>query len=318
MEPYEPLLAETFGLAYIGAMVSLALYGFTTLQTYLYFSYYPNDNGRLKIFVATLWILETLHIIFVNQFLYIYLIINFGEPLALLRGHWTLRTSVLLNVIIAAFVQIFFTTRIHLLSKNYILSGVLGFFILAHIAFGIETVVRIFERTLFTELRKIKFNSAVPLSISTVVPDVLISASLCYYLKSKKDGTYAASVAELVLLLVLPNSFAYMAVDFCLGKLFANALLATLNTRNYIRGIGSDIVMSDFDAAKIESGIGGQDFTSNSHRGSSLQVRISRIPEGGFSESQRSDKSGPIFLDVSGALNSKDLKERPASAHFIV
>jgi len=57
-------LVNTFGAAYIGAMVAIALYGITTLQTYLYYIYYPGDKWGLKLIVDVIWLNETLHISF--------------------------------------------------------------------------------------------------------------------------------------------------------------------------------------------------------------------------------------------------------------
>jgi len=264
----ESLLAQTFGSALIGAMVAMVLYGIGTMQTYLYFVYYPEDSRGLKALVSVLWVVETLHVAFVNRFLYIYLIMDFGNPLALIKGHWTLYISILCNLIVVIIAQTFFATRIHALAKKYWLTGIIGLCILAHIAFGIETVVRSFQHQLFTDLAKYKFNTVLPLGLFSVVPDVLISASLCYYLKSNRDQitgiksteividllikyainrvllTSACAIAELVMSLTLPDSFSYLALDFCVGKLYSNTLLATLNARKYLRAKGTDVVVS--------------------------------------------------------------------------
>ncbi|KLO13110.1 hypothetical protein SCHPADRAFT_940682 [Schizopora paradoxa] len=310
---FKSLLADTFGSAYIGAMVALALYGITTLQTYLYFNYYPNDNWGLKSLVAVVWIAETVQIALVNRFMYIYLIDNFGNPLALIQGHWTLYVSIIFNVFIASIVQIYFATRIHTLAKKYWLTALISIFILAHIAFGIETVVRIFQFKFFTDLPKIEFNSALPFAITAVIPDVLISASLCFFLKNGKDNiagirstevminllikyavnrallTSAAAILELILYAVLPNTFAFLAVDFCIGKLFANTLLGTLNARKYVRGVGTDAVIS-------HSGSGGSSnartFGSNAFRATPVQVQISGTVRSDRDYSERSLPDG--------------------------
>jgi len=324
MDALGSLLANTFGSAYIGAMVALVLYGITTLQTYLYYNYYPNDDWGLKSLVAILWIAETLQITFVNRFMYIYLINHFGDPLALLKGHWTLYISILCNLFIATLVQTFFATRIHALAKKLWLTGIIGFLILAHIAFGIETVVRSFQLEFFTELPKIEFNSALPFAISAVVPDVLISASLCYFLKSGKDNitgirsteiminllmkyainrtllTSAAAIAELVLYAVLPNSFAFLAVDFCIGKLFANTLLATLNARKYVRGMGTDVVPS----LPSQGSSNAPTFGSNAFYTSQPQVQVHIS---GATTSQGRYHGSQVQTQVSGSSRSQGM-----------
>jgi len=262
------LVAATYGSALIGAMVASVLYGIATLQTYLYFHYYPEDNLRLKLMVAVVWVIETLHVAFVNRFLYIYLINYFGNALELIKAHWTLYISVLCNLIVGVIVQTFFASRIHTLGKKYWLTGLIGVSILAHVAFGIETVVKCFHYKYFTEVSTFKYSTSLPLGLFSVIPDVLISGSLCYFLKSSKNKvsgiksteviidllmqyainrvllTSAAVIAELVCTLAMPESFSYLALDFCVGKLYSNTLLATLNARKYVRSKGSNVVVS--------------------------------------------------------------------------
>ncbi|KAG1751872.1 hypothetical protein EDB19DRAFT_1674294 [Suillus lakei] len=48
-------IQDTFGAGFIGGMVAAILYGITTLQTYLYYVYYPRDTNGLKVLVAFIW-----------------------------------------------------------------------------------------------------------------------------------------------------------------------------------------------------------------------------------------------------------------------
>jgi len=128
--------------------------------------------------------------------------------------------------------------------------------------FGIEFVINLFSINEFAKFNQVKYSTVLPFTISTVVPDVLVSGSLCYFLKSNKQFitgirrteilinilmayainrtllTSAAAITETILYAVLPDSFSFMALDFCVGKLYANTLLATLNARKSLRRKG--------------------------------------------------------------------------------
>ncbi|KLO08420.1 hypothetical protein SCHPADRAFT_944472 [Schizopora paradoxa] len=260
MDQVQAALVGTFGAAYIGAMVALVLYGITTLQTYFYFIYYPRDEMVMKATVAVLWLSETLHVGFISHFMYNYLITNYGNPASLAQGHWSLYMSVLCNVVIATVVQAFFATKIYSFGKKKRwITGIISFFIVAHFGFGIDFVINLFRINTFSKFIEIKYSTALPFAIAAVIPDLLISGSLCFFLESNKQLvsgfrrtetlinllmayainrallTSTAAILEIVLYAALPESFAFLAVDFCIGKLYANTLLATLNARKSLR-----------------------------------------------------------------------------------
>ncbi|KAH8110100.1 hypothetical protein DFH11DRAFT_831774 [Phellopilus nigrolimitatus] len=253
-------IGGTFGIAYIGAMIAMALYGVTSLQSYLYYMYYPKDDFSFKLLVATIWTLESLQVAFVCHAMYSYLISNYANPLALEIGVWSLFASMLCNTVISAIVQIFFTVRVHILSsKKWWITVILAITITAHLAFGFETVI---DSLILKELSKfssITYTAALPFAITAIFPDVIIAGLLCYYLQGGKGGfrgtnalinqliiysinrcilTTLVVIVEVILFKALPGTFYYLAVDFCVGKLYANSLLATLNTRQSLRGKG--------------------------------------------------------------------------------
>lgn len=46
-----PDMNDTLGALEIGVLISVFLFGFVTLQSYLYFSKFPNDKWGLKVLV---------------------------------------------------------------------------------------------------------------------------------------------------------------------------------------------------------------------------------------------------------------------------
>jgi len=254
-------IGGTFGAAYIGSMISMGLYGLTSLQSYLYYAYYPKDSSSLKLLVAILWALESLQVALVCHAMYYYLVVNYANPSALGAGVWSLYASLLCNLIISSIAQSFFAIRVHILSRKYWLTLCIFFFIVAHIAFGLETVTEMFIYKDLNKLPLITFTAALPFAVTAVIPDVLVTICLCYFLNNGRSGfrgtnalinqliiyainrcllTSIVAIIEVILFAVLPGSFFFLAVDFCIGKLYANSLLATLNTRKNLRGRGFD------------------------------------------------------------------------------
>ncbi|KDQ57197.1 hypothetical protein JAAARDRAFT_207512 [Jaapia argillacea MUCL 33604] len=257
-------IVNTFGAAYIGSMVTLVMYGITTLQTYFYFLRFPKDERSLKVLVSIVWVLDTIHIIFVCHAMYYYLITNYNNPPGLVDGTWSLYTSVALNVLIAFIVQCFFTKRIYILSSlrvRWWLTSVTALSVLGHFALGMETVVELFLKKELSRLSEITLNSALPFALLAVLSDILVAGALCGLLWNNRSDfkdtnslvnnliiwainrcllTSFVAIAEVIAFAIRPMDFWFLAIDFVIGKLYANSLLATLNTRASVRAKDGD------------------------------------------------------------------------------
>ncbi|RDB18331.1 hypothetical protein Hypma_000516 [Hypsizygus marmoreus] len=272
--PLKLVIDDTFGASFIGVLITAMLYGITTLQTYFFFIYYPKDRVENKLLVATIWILDTTHMIFASMCMYYYLITNYANPPALAFGHWSLWISVIMNVTIAFLVKCFFTIRIFRLSSHKVrwwLSLLIGLLVLAHFCFGIETVVFLFIKKELKKLPEITLFAAMPFALFAVLSDIFIAAALCILLHGSRTGfrrtntlvnnlmvyainrcvlTSVVATAEVITFAASPHSLWFLAIDFVVGKLYANSLLAHLNSRNSLRSAGSlvnSVRMSDID-----------------------------------------------------------------------
>ncbi|KIK40061.1 hypothetical protein CY34DRAFT_13979 [Suillus luteus UH-Slu-Lm8-n1] len=245
---------DTFGAGFIGGMVTAILYGITTLQTYLYYVYYPKDTNGLKVLVAFIWVLDTLHVSLMCHALYYYLVSSFGDPNNLGTGVWSL------FLCMAVLVQTYFAFRISHLTRSGVrwwLTSFIMVFVVAHFAFGLETVILMFIKKDFSALSQITLYAATPFAITAVLSDVLIAASLCVLLHGNRSPiietnalvntlivyainrcllTSVVAVAEVIAFAISPGSLWFIAIDFVIGKLYANSLLASLNSRSALRG----------------------------------------------------------------------------------
>ncbi|KAJ3865323.1 hypothetical protein EV359DRAFT_80592 [Lentinula novae-zelandiae] len=72
--------SSQMGALLIGVLISCALWGISTAQTYIYFStFYHHDTLRLKSLVVFIFVLDTAHQIMLSHSIYIYLVSNFGN-----------------------------------------------------------------------------------------------------------------------------------------------------------------------------------------------------------------------------------------------
>ncbi|OBZ73207.1 hypothetical protein A0H81_06959 [Grifola frondosa] len=83
------IVDDILGSLLIGMLVACVLYGATTVQTYVYYQNYENDQLVLKSTVGTLWIMETIHTMFCMQFTYAYLITHFGDLAFMGEIYWS-------------------------------------------------------------------------------------------------------------------------------------------------------------------------------------------------------------------------------------
>lgn len=250
-----------FGVILIGGLIASILYGITTLQTYLYFMHHSEGDGwTMKLAVAAIWIFESLHVSFVGHMLNYYLIVNYGVPSSLEYIVWSFPASVLANTFVLVIFQCFFTRKIYYLCRPRLRWWVIGpiiLLVLIRIGFGIETLVLLFVNNAVSSASSTRFYGSVPTASADPLADVLITASLCVLLHEGGSRSVYPRTKRLVntliiytvnrCLLTLPVVVAELGVavagkaawsmglNFIIGKLYANSLLATLNTRQYLR-----------------------------------------------------------------------------------
>ncbi|PFH48780.1 hypothetical protein AMATHDRAFT_64599 [Amanita thiersii Skay4041] len=266
-------LDDTFGAALIGAIVSAMMYGITNLQTYFYYMTYPKDSLQNKLLVCAVWVLDTLQMALVSLSIYHYLVTNYSNPAALAIGHWSLFASIAVNVTIAVISQCYFTVRIYrLCSERWRLwvTTFIALVVIAHFALGIETVVFMFIKKEFIKLADITLVAAMPFALFAVLSDIFVAVALCILLHGSRTGmrstnalistliiyainrcllTSVVAIVEVIVFAAAPKSLWFVGIDFVIGKLYANSLLATLNSRNAVR----DANTSSINTVKFSS-----------------------------------------------------------------
>jgi len=83
-------LDGTLGALQIGAMISSMLYGVTMIQTYIYFHRGNTDSALSKSVIGFIWILDTLHQIFICHVTYTYTVTRYGDITPLQQQTWSM------------------------------------------------------------------------------------------------------------------------------------------------------------------------------------------------------------------------------------
>ncbi|TFK47586.1 hypothetical protein OE88DRAFT_1738500 [Heliocybe sulcata] len=235
------------GPALIGLFFNVLLYGIMITQTFLYFNSFPNDRKWMKCYVAILFLADTVNSFFDCVWMYQSVIIHFGDAEFLSSANWIFAADPALTGIIAALVQMFFAWRIHILTGNRWLVGLV---VVAAFVGGVGTAVAIKFVPKFVEFQKFEPIVIVWL-VSNAVCDVIITGVLTWHLRRHRTGFPATDdiVNKIIRLTVQTGmltcivalfDIAFFAADssglhlgfnFPLSKLYTNSLMSTLNSR---------------------------------------------------------------------------------------
>ncbi|KAI6095955.1 hypothetical protein EDD16DRAFT_716604 [Pisolithus croceorrhizus] len=240
------------------------LYGVTTLQSYVYYLNDSEDALTIKFLVAIVWILDTLHILFMSHALYYYLITGYGVPTSFEYIVWSLPAMVLVNAIVISAVQCFFAHQIYHLCRPRVrwwVTPPIMLSIVVELGFGMETAVLQFVNHEVSIVTQITFYAVTPVMTIMGLAEVVITMSLCILLYDRGSGSalprtkrllntliiYAVNRCLLILLaaaailavVLAAQDMWFLALSLVIGKLYANSLLASLNSREHLRSQGT-------------------------------------------------------------------------------
>ncbi|KAF4576225.1 hypothetical protein EYR36_004202 [Pleurotus pulmonarius] len=249
---------NTMGAALIGCILAAALYGVSTVQTFFYFTHYSRDPWYTQQIVLAVWVFDTLHQALITHTVYHYVISNYFNPIALGNMIWSILLEVLVNGFIGLIVQSYLMHRIWRLSgKKLWPLFLIGPFILGEFVFTILSL----QMTTFAELTSLK-GLSMTVNVLAAAGDLLISICLVLMLHKRRTGfkksntiisrliiftintgllTTMCAIASLISILVWDATLIYVTFFFCIGRFYANTLLATLNARSIIRNVGEEV-----------------------------------------------------------------------------
>ncbi|KAI6096448.1 hypothetical protein EV401DRAFT_1895744 [Pisolithus croceorrhizus] len=254
-------MAPQLSRSVLDCMSDRAVVNLLLMQTYVYYMHYSEDTFAIKLLVAAIWIVDTLHVSFDHK------LRHFDK-----FGLYYL-ASVLMNDL--AILQIFMVSAIQwwvaICCNPVPINGILSP--------SIEVVCDCPNYVIRTGSVWVwhwntdisgQYYDVTPAWAIIAVAEVLITASLCVVFYSSSSGpmfsrtkrllntliiyavnrcllTSLVAVADLVVTNEVKNTWT-VGLDFILGQLYANSFLASLNSREHLRsgaaGTPSDLRIS--------------------------------------------------------------------------
>ncbi|KAJ7784655.1 hypothetical protein B0H16DRAFT_1493319 [Mycena metata] len=252
-------LNQTIGVYEIGVLISFALLGVATTQTYIYYTRFPDDYIKLKTLVAVVWLFEVAHAGCIGHVLYSYTITAYSHPDILIRVPISLGVAIFFAGIITACVQGFFTFRIYAFSKKLFIPVLLWTTILLRLLGSTVILVTESRSTLladyearwawlFMTVWSLSVANDVTITVTLVIllyrrrPDVLqrttaLVDKLIAWTIETGMLTSAVSIVTLTCFITTRESFIFLATFSVTSRLFSNSLLASLNSRTVLRAM---------------------------------------------------------------------------------
>ncbi|KAJ6606145.1 hypothetical protein DFH09DRAFT_3018 [Mycena vulgaris] len=252
---FDPTL--TIGALEVGVLLSYVLFGVTTTQTYIYYGRFPEDSRALKSLVAFVWCCELVHVVCIGHTIHVMTADDFGHPERFVRMPQTFMVAVLFSALIAAFVQGFFAFRIYRLSRLLYIPCLSWTLSLVRLICSLVVFATGLYMTTLQEFEAQSRHLLVTVWSVSALNDLLIAGTLVHWLHRLRGNpetrtaamvdkliawtietgvvTSAVGIATLVLFLVMPQNYVFLATFVVAARLFANSLLASLNSRASLR-----------------------------------------------------------------------------------
>ncbi|OCH89344.1 hypothetical protein OBBRIDRAFT_794379 [Obba rivulosa] len=254
-------LNDTLGAVELGILISTMLYGMSTIQVFSYLEIGKRDSRWLKLFVASIWILETIHTALIWVFLHSLTVSNYGDETVLSKIEPTFAASVVIHDFVGAAVQSFYAYRVYALSHNIIFSIIQWLGSLLRIALILTLLAFAVQSPSLEDLVSAHKGVTIAIVTTSAAVDVLNTTMLCYNLTTyRRNGTKQTTrtidkiilwsvetglitslvaIAILIVMLALPQATIWEGLMMIYAKLYSNSLLVSLNARGSLRQIAN-------------------------------------------------------------------------------
>ncbi|KAH9028389.1 hypothetical protein EDB85DRAFT_2291262 [Lactarius pseudohatsudake] len=309
-------IRNTYGCSFIGLIISVMLFGITTLQTWLYYWQYGNrDPKTLRLFIAVIFLLDALHTSLCIYSIYWYLVLNFGNVGILNHNMWAMIAQINVNGLVDYMVQLYYARRVYIVGGSIIIPIIIVTFATACFALGFVFTVEATAHGFRSRHKSLIPVTCIGMGLSAVA-DILIAVSMCWFLYHKRTGfartdstimtlmtysiqsgllTSVLTCAMLISFSVAPSA-KYSDIFFWpMGNFYANSLLAMLNSRDYVRERSSTDNKHD-NAFSLSSIRVGQRSEGDKSRRPAVSVTVHRSATTDFAQDKRDHdvESSPV------------------------
>ncbi|KAG6910261.1 hypothetical protein DXG01_012072 [Tephrocybe rancida] len=242
------LVGTSLGAILIGCVIAATIYGCTCYQM---FSYWQNsrDSPRFRALITVVWLLDTIHMVFIAHAVYHYAVKNFGNPAALEESVWSVLAQVYLATWSDSIVRATVSTAV---GFGYVrplkISLALEFTTLSNSEWEESSVSRLYccHGRIYSRLMTMHTPEAaknvfyIYITFGGLIAcDVLIAGSLCIALSKHRSVfrstnslinifilytvntsllTTVCAIASLITAVVWPKNMVYLALIFNLSK----------------------------------------------------------------------------------------------------
>ncbi|KAI0340052.1 hypothetical protein BDW22DRAFT_436024 [Trametopsis cervina] len=220
--PFNPLivfpfisLGGTLGVLVAVACLGSALYGITTVQTFIYHQHRERDPITLRYSVYLLWIIDTFQFICMLHITYFYCVKNFGNIFGLNDIPWTWPAFTFTSVLNGLLVTGWYAHRLWKLSRNIWVILVIGTAAVLTFVGGIAlSVLTVENPTILAYVQIAQWPWYLWVS-SQIVSDVTITVSLTVSLLRRKTGfSRTGSIINLIIMYSLSTCLITRCVKF--------------------------------------------------------------------------------------------------------
>lgn len=255
--------SSLIGTLAIGYMLSCILFGILVLQVYIYATHYHKDGRLIKALVWAIVTIESTFTVMTAIAAWISFGTGWGNTEALIEFHWSWLVLPLLDGLVASIVHTFFAWRIYSLTKKaWVCFPILAlsfvqcfstfyFSIMTHLYGGTIHTFQLYGTfidlwlvcgaicdVIITVTFVIIFIQST-LKMSLQRTDRLLHKTIKFTIETNLLTTIGA-IVEFTLWRAMPYNRLHFILCIVLGRLYANVLLASLNSRMFstrLRGL---------------------------------------------------------------------------------
>ncbi|KAG1874466.1 hypothetical protein F4604DRAFT_745646 [Suillus subluteus] len=255
---------DTLGALQVGGTIMVFLFGIDTLQTYYYFKRYPNDRLWIKLLVVWIWLEEIGHTISVLTGMYLLTVTQFGQPdaLAVTTMPAGYAWSIIFSGSVGSIVEAFFAHRMYVLSKSWYLPSIAWALASFRCVGSMVVAAQVFGN-ISLDVFSTRWRWLITACFATGAgADLIVAGGLCYYIYREKrvamgqttmrlldrllaytiETGLVLSMSAVVILIIwgtTPHSFWWFGIFLFYTEVFANCLMASLNTRRVHEDAGT-------------------------------------------------------------------------------
>ncbi|THU87440.1 hypothetical protein K435DRAFT_762603 [Dendrothele bispora CBS 962.96] len=307
-------------------MFNWALLGTLSVQAYIYYLAFPNDRKYIKALAVFILCIEFVQTVLATIDAFRNFGYGWGNMISLNEVGILWLSVPAMTGIISCLAQLFYAWRIWILSQSYYIPVFVTLLALIQGASGIWTGVNAFHIGLFSEVLLENGTSTIVWLGGTALCDIIIAASMIYYLSRSRSGfratnailskliritvetgfiTAALAVVDLSMFLAFEQANYHLTPSITLSKLYSNSLMTLLNSRvRIVGGRNNGTSITDVTLSQLGGANNGSSFEmsktstirfhepdstrpGDSHDGINQEHRFGSVYHDGLQESQK-------------------------------